>query len=144
MSLSLSLSLTTLTLTTLTITSLIPLTLITLTLTTLTTRILHAHLAIASHVCLRQRKSLHRISSALICTTDSAVSQPPVILLIHVHCHQNLHFNLDMRHKLTLGVRMFFYECGKPRMSRILNDVTIIDIDQSKDHYFIRVNFDTW
>ena len=70
---------------------------------------LHAHLAIASqHVCLRQRKDLHGISSALICTTDSTVSQPPVTLLIHVHCHQNVHFNLDMRHKLTLGFRTLF------------------------------------
>ena len=94
---------------------------------------LHAHLAIASqHVCLRQRKSLHGISRALICTTDSTVSQPPVTLLIHVHCHQNLHFNLDMRHKLTLGVRTLFCECDKPRVSPILNDVTMIDIDQSK------------
>ena len=86
---------------------------------------LHAHLAIASqHVCLRQRKRLHGIFSALICTTDSTVSQPLVTLLIHVHCHQYLHFNLDMRHKLMLGVRTLFCECGKPRVSAILNDVT--------------------
>ena len=45
------------------------------------------------HVC--------RQSNVLICTTDSTVSQPPITLLIHVHCHQNLHFNLDMWHKLT-------------------------------------------
>ena len=32
----------------------------------------------SQHVCLRQHKSLHGISSALICTTDSAVAQPPV------------------------------------------------------------------
>ena len=47
------------------------------------------------HVC--------RQSNVLICTTDSTVSQPPITLLIHVHCYQNLHFDLDMWHKLTLG-----------------------------------------
>ena len=52
-----------------------------------------------SHAAVTQRQSrrIHvcRQSNVLICTTDSTVSQPPVTLLIHVHCHQNLHFNLD-------------------------------------------------
>ena len=37
-----------------------------------------------------------------------------------------------MLHKLTLVVRTLFCECDKPRVSPILNDVTMIDIDQSK------------
>ena len=32
-------------------------------------------------------KSLHGISSALTCTTDSTVLQPPITLLIHAHYH---------------------------------------------------------
>ena len=32
-------------------------------------------------------KSLHGISSALICTTDSTVLQPPITLLIQAHYH---------------------------------------------------------
>ena len=98
---------------------------------------LHAHLAIASqHVCLTQRKSLHGISRALICTTDSTVSQPPVTLLINVHCHQNLHSNLDMRHKVTLGVRTLFVNVAHFEWRHNYRHWPI------KDHNFIRVTFE--
>ena len=54
----------------------------------------HNHSHAVTHVC--------RQSNVLLCTTDRTVSQPPITLLIHVRCHQNLHFNLDMGHKLTV------------------------------------------
>ena len=76
--------------------------------------------------------------NALICNTDSTVSQPPISLLIHVHCHQNLHFNLDMRHKLTLGLDVVLW-------MRQATSVAHFEWRHNdwhwpiKDHYFIRV-----
>ena len=44
----------------------------------------HLDIALQLSAC---SKSLHGISSALICTTDSTVLQPPITLLIHAHYH---------------------------------------------------------
>ena len=66
----------------------------------------HDGVCATSQLCGRDATTVTHVwrqSNVLSCTTDNTVSQPPITLLIHVHCHQNLHFNLDMRHKLTLG-----------------------------------------
>ena len=89
-------------------------------------------------------KSLHGISSALICTTHSTVLQPPITLLIHAHYHHRFaKFALQPWSAPQTNVRLI-WDVFWMRQSKSVAHFEWRHNDRHwpiKYHHFIRVTF---